>query len=187
MLFRVNVIDPDHCVLVLVDYQQKLMPAIHRGAEVVAEAVRLADVAHELGLRVIGTEQNPQGLGPNVAEIRARCDTTLGKSHFDGCGDGLAEALRPLGDGQLLDVVIAGCEAHVCLMQTTLGLLRAGFRAWVVANACSSRSPVDHELAMERLRQAGAVLVSAEMVIFEWMRTCEHERFKPVLERLKAK
>ncbi len=186
MLFRVDIIDPGRCILVLVDYQQKLMPAIHRGAEVVAEAVRLADVARELGIRVIGTEQNPKGLGPNVPEIRSRCESTVAKDHFDGCGEGLVEALGPHGGGRPLDVVIAGCEAHVCLMQTTLGLLRAGFPAWVVANACGSRSPVDHELAMQRLRQAGAVLVSAEMVVFEWLRTCRHERFKPVLERLKV-
>ena len=72
-----NLIDRQHGALVLVDYQQRLMPAIHRGAEAVAHASRLADIAHVLGLPVIGTEQNPQGLGPNVPAIRERCDTTL--------------------------------------------------------------------------------------------------------------
>jgi len=178
-------IDPGRSVLVLVDYQAKLMPAIDRGAQVVAEAVRLADAARELGIPVIGTEQNPRGLGPNVEEIRARCGETLAKNHFDGCRDGLVDAVRRAVE-KPLDVVVAGCEAHVCLMQSALGLLRAGYSVWVVANACGSRSSTDHEAAMKRLSQAGATLVSAEMVIFEWLQTCDHARFKAVLQRLKA-
>ena len=183
-----NAIDPGHCVVVLVDYQQRLLPAIHRGAQVVAEAACLADAALALGLRVVGTEQNPDGLGPNVEALRRRCATTLPKMHFDACADGLLDMLRPPSAGASLpDVVIAGCEAHVCLLQTALGLLRAGHRVWVVASACGSRSPVDHELAMQRLRQAGAVVVSVEMVLFEWLRSCRHERFKAVLRLIKER
>lgn len=184
-----NLIDRQHGALVLVDYQQRLMPAIHRGAEAVAHAVRLADIARVLGLPVIGTEQNPQGLGPNVPAIRERCDTTLAKMHFDGCADGLVERLRQAcggDDGTIGDVVVAGCEAHVCLMQTALGLLGAGLRLWVVAQACGSRTADNHALAMQRLRDAGAGIVSVEMVAFEWLRSSEHERFKAVLALLKA-
>lgn len=179
-------LDPQRSVLVLVDYQARLMPAIHRGAEVLAEALRLADAARELGIRVVGTEENPQGLGPNVEAIRARCESTLAKKHFDACEDGLPQLLRPPGRPAPADVVIAGCETHVCLMQTALGLVRAGFRPWVAEPACGSRHPRDHELAVARLRHCGATPVSCEMVVFEWLRTCEHERFKPVLEILKA-
>ena len=178
-------IDPRRSVLVLVDYQAKLMPAIHRGAEVVAEGVRLADAAREIGIPVVGTEQNPRGLGPNVEAIRSRCGSTIAKTSFDGCRDGLVDAVREAGEGPI-DVVIAGCEAHVCLMQSALGLLRAGFNVWVVANACGSRSPADHELAMRRLEGAGATLASMEMVVFEWLQTSDHARFKAVLELLKA-
>ena len=177
-------IDPGRCVLVLVDYQAKLMPAIDRGAQVVAEGARLADAARELGIPVIGTEQNPRGLGPNIEAIRARCGTTLAKNHFDGCRDGLVEAVRQAVE-KPLDVVVAGCEAHVCLMQTALGLVRAGYNVWVAANACGSRSAADHDLAMRRLAQSGATLVSAEMVIFEWLQTSDHARFKAVLQILK--
>jgi nicotinamidase-related amidase len=178
-------IDAAVSTLVLVDYQQRLLPAIHEGERVLANALLLADAARELGIHVYGTEQNPSGLGPNVAAIRERCDNTIAKDRFDACADGL---LAQLGDNEHLarQVVIAGCEAHVCLMQTALGLLREGFRVWVVANACGSRFPADRELALQRLREAGATLVSAEMVIFEWLGTCENARFKPVLERLKT-
>ena len=180
-------ISPANSVLVLVDYQHRLMPQIHRGEQAVANAVRLADAARELGIRVIGTEQNPAGLGPNDDAIRQRCASTLAKMHFDACEDGLLELLRG-GDPAAppVEVVIAGCEAHVCLLQTALGLLRAGHRVWVVGPACGSRSAQDHALAMQRLQQAGAVIVSPEMVVFEWLHSCRHERFKPVLQLVKT-
>lgn len=181
-----GLIDPAQSVVVLVDYQGRLMPAIHGAAQVLSHAALLAGVAREIGIRVVGTEQNPRGLGPNEATIRGLCDTTLAKMHFDACADGLLEALRTPAGQAPRDIVIAGCEAHVCLMQTTLGLMRAGLRAWVVAPACGSRSPENHGLAMQRLQQAGAVLVSVEMVAFEWLRSCGNERFKAVLALLKA-
>ena len=185
-----NAIEPNGCSLVLVDYQQRLMPAIDRHAEVLADALCLAEAAQLLGLRIVGTEQNPQGLGPNVAALRERCGSTLTKMHFDACADGLLDLLRPpehAGGAPLPDVVIAGCEAHVCLLQTTLGLLRAGHRVWVVAPACGSRTPANHALAMERLRQSGAGIVSLEMVLLEWLQTCRHERFRAVLPLIKAR
>jgi nicotinamidase-related amidase len=181
-----RLIDPNEGALVLVDYQQRLMPAIDRTTQVLRNAVCLADIAHELGLPVLGTEQNPRGLGPNEDAIKQRCGATLAKMHFDACADGLLEKLRGLRGDAPREIVIAGCEAHVCLLQTSLGLLRAGLKLWVVAPASGSRRAADHELAMQRLRQAGAGLVSVEMVAFEWLRGCEHPRFKAVLTRLKA-
>jgi nicotinamidase-related amidase len=180
-----SLVDAHRSVLVLVDFQQRLMPAIHRADEVVAEALRLADAARELGIRVVGTEQNPGGLGPGDEAIRQRCDAMLAKMHFDACADGLAALLKAEGGVAPTHAVVAGCEAHVCLLQTALGLLDAGLQVWVAAPGCGSRRPRDHELAMARLRQAGAVVVSTEMVIFEWLRTCEHERFRAVLQVVK--
>jgi nicotinamidase-related amidase len=170
--------------LVLVDYQQRLLPSIDHGAQVLEQALALADIARDLGIAVVGTEQNPAGLGANDARVRERCDRTIAKMHFDACADGLLDALP--GSGSPMDVVVAGCEAHVCLLQTALGLLGAGHRVQVVAAACGSRRASDHALAMSRLRDAGATIASLEMVAFEWLGSCGHERFKPILERLKA-
>jgi len=178
-----DAMSPTGSTLVLVDYQHRLMPMIHGGAQAVARALRLADAARELGIRVLGTEQNPAGLGPNDEAVRQRCASTLAKMHFDACEDGLLDLLG----SDPAEVVIAGCEAHVCLLQTALGLLRAGRRVWVVADACGSRSAQDHALAMQRLQQAGATLVSTEMVVFEWLRSCTHPRFKPVLALVKTR
>jgi nicotinamidase-related amidase len=176
-------VDAARSVLVLVDYQQRLMPALDGGEAALGEALRLADAARGLGITVLGTEQNPAGLGPNDERIRERCASTLAKMRFDACADGLLEVLPRAAP---LDVVIAGCEAHVCLLQTALGLLRAGHRAWVVAPACASRRAEDRALAIERLRQAGAAIVSVEMVVFEWLRGCRHEHFRPTLQLLKT-
>lgn len=177
-------------VLVLVDYQHRLMPQIDRGEAVVAEALRLAEIARVLGVPVLGTEQNAERLGPNGDALRAACDRTLAKTHFDACEDGLLEAIAsahpPTPAAAPRDIVIAGCEAHVCLLQTTLGLLRAGHRARVVASACGSRRASDQSLAMHRLQQAGATLVSLEMVAFEWLHDSRHPRFRDVLPLLKA-
>ncbi len=177
-----NRIDASRCALVLVDYQARLMPAMAGGADVLAHALLLADAAALLGVRVVGTEQNPDGLGATVEPIRRRCARTLAKTHFDACEDGLLELLAGVPE-----VVIAGCEAHVCLLQTALGLRRAGKPLWVAAPACGSRERSDHALAMQRLRDAGAAVVASEMVVFEWLHDCRHPRFREVLERVKAR
>lgn len=178
-----KLIEPVGAALVLVDYQSRLMPAIHGGAVVLGHALRLADIARALGLPVLGTEQNPAGLGPNAEAIRERCHFTVEKMHFDACEDGL---LNELGRHKAIHIVVAGCEAHVCLLQTAFGLLRAGLGVSVVAQASGSRTADNHALAMRRLERAGADIVSVEMVAFEWLRTCEHSRFKAVLPLLKS-
>ncbi len=178
-----NRIDAARCCLLLVDYQARLMPAIHDGEQVLATALRLADAARLLGVPVLGTEQNPRGLGPNVDALRQRCASTLTKMHFDACADGLLDALAAWPDRP--ELVVAGCEAHVCLLQTALGLRRAGRALWVVADACGSRRVADHTLAMQRLRDAGATIVGAEMVLFEWVHDCRHPAFRDLLALVK--
>lgn len=180
-----DAIRADASALVLVDYQARLMPSIHDAAGVTAKAVLLAQAAHLMGIPVLGTEQNPTGLGPNVEQVKAVCNRTLGKTHFDACADGLVEALHE-AKASCTQVVIAGCEAHVCMLQTALGLLRAGKQVAVVSNASGSRRPSNHSAAMQRLAQAGATIVTHEMVLFEWLDDCKHARFKDVLALIKA-
>lgn len=178
-------IDVQASSLVLVDYQARLMPAIHDADGVVARALLLARAAALLDVPVLGTVQNVERLGPNVDALARLCAQTVAKTHFDACQDGLLAGLdaRAPGRGQ---VVVAGCEAHVCMMQTALGLLRAGREVYVVENASGSRRPSDHAAAMRRLQHAGATLVSHEMVLFEWLHDCRHPRFREVLALVKA-
>jgi nicotinamidase-related amidase len=165
----------EDCTLLLIDAQARLMPAIHDGETVVRRCVQLATAARELGIHVIGTEENPDGLGPLVAEIAALCDTTLAKFHFSApAEEGFLRRLP--ADRNTL--VVAGCEAHVCVMQTVAGLLEAGHAVKWVADAIGSRHPHNRLAATERARGLGADIVTTEMVVFEWLGTSQHPKFK---------
>ena len=208
-------LDADDSQLVLVDYQARLMPAIFENELIVANAVRLARIAQVMQVPVWGTAQNPDGLGPNVAAVQTAIEAVggkiLSKMHFNGVADGLGDWLRPparkappgppRGNARSLPkhmqkpaeeedegratIVIAGCESHVCLMQTALGLLEEEFDVWVVTDACSSRTERNRDAAFDRLAGAGAELVTTEMVAFEWLRTAAHPAFRNVLELVK--
>ena len=198
-------LDAAQSQLVLVDYQTNLMPDIFEGPLVVGNAVRLGQLARLMEVPVWGTEENPAKLGVNVAEVRALCAQTLSKMHFSAVEEGLGEWLRPTpkvlpGNARSLprhlqkpvtvapernSVVIAGCEAHVCLLQTTLDLLEDEFDVWVVTDACSSRTERNRDAAFDRLAGAGAELVTTEMVAFEWLRSAEHPAFKAALALIK--
>lgn len=194
----------DESQLVLVDYQERLMPFIHEGEAVLLNAMRLGRVAQALQVPIWGTEENPEGLGGNPAELKALCRKTLAKMHFSACADGLTELLRaparqPQGGNarslpkhlqkapapERNSIVMAGCETHVCLMQTALDLLDEEFEVWVVTDACGSRTERSRDAAFDRLAAAGAELVTTEMVAFEWLRTAEHPLFKDVLSLIK--
>jgi nicotinamidase-related amidase len=206
-------LDDQECQLVLVDYQTRLMPAIFEGTQVLANAVRLARMAQAMQVPLFGTEQNPEKLGENMQELRAiitECKgRTLAKMAFSAGSDGLVDWLRPPqrqaatgGNARSLpkhlqkavpppdrpernSIVIAGCETHVCLLQTALELLEQEFEVWVVTDACGSRTERNRDAAFDRLAGNGAELVTTEMVAFEWLRTAEHPMFKPVQALIK--
>ena len=199
-------LDASESQLVLVDYQERLMPAIFEGPAALANALRLAQIAQLMEVPVWGTEQNPSRLGGNDAALRALCQNTLAKMHFSAAEEGLGEWLRPPakpqqgGNARSLPrhlqkpaqqapergtIVIAGCEAHVCLLQTALDLIEDEFDVWVVTDACSSRTERNRDAAFDRLAGAGAELVTTEMVAFEWLRSCENPVFKDVLALVK--
>jgi nicotinamidase-related amidase len=164
--------------LLLVDHQQRLMPAIAEGERVLARALRLARLARSLEVPCLATEQSPGKLGPVEAPLRELCSAVLAKTHFDACAEGLLGPVQAAAQAGREQLVVAGCEAHVCLLQTVLGLHAAGLRTWVVADACGSRDARDRDLALRRLEAAGAVIVSSEMVGFEWVRHAGHPAFR---------
>jgi len=198
-------LDAERSQLVLVDYQTRLMPAIFEAPLVLANAMRLAQAAQLMHVPVWATEQNPSKLGGNPPELRALCQRVLAKMQFSGVEEGLGEWLRPpvkapAGNARSLpkhlqkpsntptersSIVIAGCEAHVCLLQTALHLLEDEFEVWVVTDACSSRTERNRDAAFDRLASAGAELVTTEMVAFEWLRSAEAPQFKAVQALIK--
>ncbi len=172
--------------LVLVDYQSRLMPAIRAGEDALQEGVFLARVAQLVGVPVLGTEQNPEGLGPNDERVRAVCEWTMAKTRFNAAADGLVGRLDSFGR-RIDQVVLAGCEAHVCLMQTALGLAQTGLQVFVVPRGCGSRRSEDKALAMQRLAGSGVALISGEMAAFEWLQSCTHPNFRKVLQLVKER
>lgn len=202
-------LDLEDSQLVLVDYQSRLLPALPEGPAALANAVRLARMAGLLGVPLFATEENPAGLGATVPELQAAMaqagGQTLAKLQFSAAAEGLGERLRPpvrapQGNARSLprhlqkpakpvaarnSVILAGCEAHVCLLQTALELLEEEFDVWVVTDACASRTERNRDAAFDRLAGAGAELVTTEMVAFEWLRGAGHPAFKDVLALVK--
>ena len=169
-------------MLLLIDLQQRLMPVIHDHEAVVARAVRLAEAAQLLDVPIRATEQNPAGLGPTVAPLAAYPQATLAKTTFSAAADPGFAALLPAGASE---IIIAGCEAHVCVLQTVLGLLGSGRRVVVAADATGSRDPFDRAAGIDRARQHGAEIVTSEMLLFEWLRDSRHPKFREVQKLLR--
>lgn len=171
-------LDRDTSALLVVDFQTRLMPAIEGGAAVVANARRLLDAAELLGVPALFTEQNAGGLGPTMPELRSQTATLFHKMTFDACRmPGFLEALPARRD-----FVVAGCETHVCVLQTALGLLAAGRRVCLVRDAVGSRVAENKETAIRRLERDSAEIVTTEMVLFEWLRTAEDPHLRRIID-----
>lgn len=197
-------LDAAESQLLLVDYQPRLMAAMPDAPGVLAQAEKLARAARLFGVPCWATEQNPAGLGGLVPDLKALTARTLPKMDFSAAGV-LAELLRPArreagGNARSLpkhlqkaqpatverpSLVLAGCETHVCVLQTALDLAEQEWDVWVVTDACASRRERDRDAAFDRLAGAGCELVSCEMVIFEWLRSAEHPMFKEALALVK--
>ncbi|WP_457105879.1 isochorismatase family protein [Methylobacterium sp. P5_C11] len=174
-------IDPARALLLVIDVQVRLMPAIADGAGVIANTGRLAAAAKLFDVPVLVTEQNAGGLGPTVPALAPEPGTAFPKMHFGATGaPGFLEGLPADRD-----LVVTGCEAHICVLQTVLGLLDAGRRAFVVRDAVGSRRTESREAALTRMAAHGAEIVTTEMVVFEWLGTARHPRFREVVKLIK--
>jgi nicotinamidase-related amidase len=202
-------LDVQESQLVLVDFQTRLMPAMLDADAVLANAVRLAKLAALVQVPVFASVQNPSKLGDSMPDLQTALNDSrarvISKMQFSAVEEGLGEWLRPpakppqgnarslpkhlqkasQGGSERDTIVLAGCEAHVCLLQTALDLLEDEFDVWVVTDACSSRTERNRDAAFDRLAGAGVELVTTEMVAFEWIRSAEHPEFKAVQALIK--
>ena len=173
--FRLKVEDT---ALLVVDIQEKLLPKIMQAGEVLRNASFLVNAAKVLGVPVIATEQYPKGLGPTVEPIRGLLTTVWEKKTFSAVGEG--GALDFLKSDARIKVVVVGIEAHICVMQTVLDLLNQGFHVFVCVDAVSSRYAIDVKIALKRMQQAGAILVTAETCVYEWLETAANPAFREI-------
>lgn len=190
--YRYNITDdtamllnvPDS-LLLIIDIQDRLLPVMQEGARVVRNAGILLQAARALELPALITEQYPKGLGATVAAVKAAAGDApvLEKMHFSGWQD--PHIRRHVIDAERPQVVISGIEAHVCVLQTALGLAEAGRKVAVVTDAISSRQVESVTIAQQRMAQAGIALVTTEMCVFEWLGSAAHPQFKSLSALIK--
>jgi len=167
-------------VLLIVDVQAKLAPAIHDGDQVIQNCIWLSGVAERVGVPIVVTEHWPQKIGGTVEAVRAATSNAeyVSKECFSAEADGCLKVTSVEARRQ---VIVCGTEAHVCVQQTALGLRWAGKEVFVVADACGSRDPANRDLAYARMRSHGIEIVSREMVAFEWLQRGGTEMFSEVM------
>ena len=181
-----ELLDRNRSALVLIDFQEKLFPHVHEYRRVLARVDLLLSAAKILQIPLLMTEQYPKGLGRTIEEIRKALPQIQPLEKMDfSCyaAPGFKERLSALKRDQ---VVLAGIETHICLAQTALELASSGEKVFVVADAASSRRPLDAKMALKRLDQSGLTVTTAEAVVFEWLRRAGTEEFKAIQPKLKA-
>ena len=171
-------------VLVIIDMQERLVPAMQAPARTIRNTKTLLAAAGEVEVPVIMTEQYPKGLGATVPELAAVPGATvLSKMHFSCMeDDGFAAAFRGLGRRQ---AVIAGMEAHICVVQTAASLIEDGYEVFVVSDATASRTLESEQACIARLNASGVGIVTTEMVVFEWLGKAGTPAFKKLLPLIK--
>lgn len=174
-------ITPSRSVLLIVDIQGALLPAIHGGDDVLNHTLWLQDIAALLHIPTLATEHCPQRIGVSEARLRSRLTESqiIEKTWFSAVAEG---NLLQAAAAERKQWIVTGMEAHVCVQQTVLDLLAAGREVFVVDEAVGSRRPRDKELALQRMQQNGAEIVSREMVAFEWLENADHPQFREILK-----
>jgi nicotinamidase-related amidase len=172
-------IDHEHSSLLVVDVQERLLPAIDDWQRLLDNVIWLVQVAQRLQVPILASEQYPKGLGLTHADLRALLPvgSVADKVHFSCVAADCLDGINGSGRRQ---IVICGIEAHVCVMQTALELRWQGKEVFVVADAVASRHPADRDLALSRMRGHGIEIVSREMVAFEWLRRAGTTEFRQI-------
>ncbi len=172
--------------MLLVDLQERLVPVMRERQQLIRRSIRLVQGTHILGVPLLVTEQYPRGLGETIEEVsRYFVDPHCieEKTRFSACIDPVRTQLELIGAES---VVVAGIEAHVCILGTCLDLLEAGYRVFPCWDAISSRRAEDKRAARERLTMAGALPTTVETVLLEWLGDAGDSRFRQVQNLIKG-
>jgi len=175
----------ENTALIVIDVQEKLTRVMHEKERFLENLQKLIQGAQALGIPIILTEQNPQGLGPTVPEVAHLIPNLqpIAKFSFSCCGDQrFAQELAALHRKQAL---LAGIETHVCIYQTSLDLLSQGYEVQVVADAVASRTAENKDIGLEKTKSEGASLTSTETALFELLKVAEGEKFKEIIKIVK--
>lgn len=171
-------------LLLVIDVQERLAPAMDSPREVITGCARLIGTAKELGVPFVIAEQNPKGLGATMVDLRQAAGEEavyLPKMEFS-CAANPALMTEIIAAGKK-QVIIAGVEAHICVLQTAIELKDRGYEVFVVSDASSSRQPLQTIISWQRLNRHGIDVVSSEMVMYEWLETAAHPRYKEISKK----
>jgi nicotinamidase-related amidase len=174
--------------LLAVDIQQKLLPAMSQPDEVITQSTTLLKGADLLSIPVAVSEQYPAGIGATVDPVLQAASNphVFEKLHFSCAADAkIAAHMDKLKRSGRNQIVICGIEAHVCVLQTALGFRERGYDVAVVVDAISSRQPLSKETAIARLAMAGVIIVTTEMVLFEWLGKAGTDTFREALKLIR--
>ena len=176
----------EDCLLLVVDFQERLLPSIHENERTVAQAKKLVDGAKVLGVPLVWTEQYKKGLGPtaeSLVEAIGESAEPIEKMTFGCLATGkIKDALAAHGRRT---IVLCGIETHICVMQTAMEAMSDGYTVALVEDAVSSRRPEDNEVGIARMRAAGVVPTTVEMLLLEWTGVAGTETFKKILPIIK--
>jgi nicotinamidase-related amidase len=181
-------LDADQCALIVVDIQERLLPPIFHREELIRNSKLLIRAAGALNIPAIMSTQYAKGLGKTVPEIASLLPETeaIDKDQFSCFGsDAFCTLLKRL-PGKRNTLLLCGMESHICVTQTALGALREGYLVHVASDAVSSRTEWNWKIGLKRMRSAGAVISSTEMMIYELMRSSSSPAFKEMLPHLKG-
>lgn len=170
----------ENCILVAVDYQEKLVPAMCDKENLIDKTARLIKGFDILGMPVIITEQYPKGLGstiPEIKEVNSHAEI-IEKNTFSAWDN--AEFVDLVRKMRKPNAVVVGIEAHVCEQQTVIDMLEEGYNVYVAADCVASRNEFDRDVAIERMRDAGAVITTYESILFDVLKWSKAEEFKQI-------
>lgn len=181
-------LEADHCALIVVDIQQKLLPPIFQKEQLVRNSQLLIRLGGILKIPAIVTTQYAKGLGPTVPEIASLLPQAepIDKQQFSCFGSDVFCSLLKRMPGNRNTVLLCGMETHICVMQTALAALRDGYLVHVASDAVGSRAEWNWKIGLERMRTAGAIISSTETIMYELLRSSDSAAFKELLPYLKG-
>lgn len=174
----------DNTLLLVIDLQEKLMPAIYESDKIIKNSACLLKVFEMYGIKKIATEQYPKGLGQSVSEIKENLDDEhiFSKTSFDAITDEVSSYLK---ENKITNVIITGAETHICVYQTVRRLLFEGYKVFVVEDAVSSFNKEQKDLGLKAMSDMGASLVNTEMLMFDLASDAKDENFKEISKMVK--
>ncbi len=178
-------IQAENSVVLVIDYQERLVPVIYENASIIEKTVTLLKGARALGLPFIMPRQYPKGLGDIIPEVKEAVGdfTPFDKLSFSACGE--TEIMDHVRSLNKKNIIVCGIEAHVCVLQSVIDLKEAGFTPILVCDCIGSRFPYDKEIALLRAQQEGALLTTAESILFELTERAGSDTFKTISKLVK--